>query len=84
MWCLPLSGDVVASQQTFLFCGKMSSREVHRYVAFAEWENMIAGVRARLNLFDPKHAGFLGSFAGNAGGGDGYQWPDFTTPEDAG
>ena len=27
-----------------------------------EWENMIAGVRARLNLFDPKHAAFFREF----------------------
>lgn len=59
--CLFPESDGGFATDVFCFAEKCL-REVHRYVSLQEWENMIAGVRARLNLFDPKHAAFFREF----------------------
>ena len=45
---------MVASQQTFFVLRKNVFGKCIDMYPLQEWENMIAGVRARLNLFDPK------------------------------
>ena len=53
---------MVASQQTFFVLRKNVFGKCIDMYPLQEWENMIAGVRARLNLFDPKHAAFFREF----------------------
>ncbi len=53
---------MVASQQTFFVLRKNVFGKCIDMYPLQEWEAMIAGVRARLNLFDPQHAAFFREF----------------------
>ena len=59
--CLFPESDGGFATDVFCFAEKCL-REVHRYVSFAGMGKYDCRVRARLNLFDPKHAAFFREF----------------------
>ena len=59
--CLFPESDGGFATDVFCFAENVFGKCIDMY-PLQEWENMIAGVRARLNLFDPKHAAFFREF----------------------
>ncbi len=53
---------MVASQQSVFVLRKNVFGKCIDMYPLQEWESMIAGIRAKLNLFNPKHADFFREF----------------------
>ena len=71
-------------QETFVVRRNVFEDSLDMY-PYKEWEALVESLRARLNLFDRRHAAFMRElYRGGAGGGDGCKWAHIASETDAG